>query len=105
MLGPGHSESTTVEWDDLDAAVAHAADIHEMALLTSSTDAAGARRYDLVTILDEPVRIVFTPLPDGAGDARPAEIDVQVGLFGDASREEAILATLTDRLDWLMQRD
>lgn len=77
-----------------------------MGLLASETEAGGARRYDLLTILDEPVRITFTPRENaGGGDARPAEITVQVGLFGDHAREEAVLDTLSERLAWLIERD
>jgi len=77
-----------------------------MGLLAAETDADGVRRYDLLTILDEPVRITFTPRPNGpAGDAQPAEVTVQVGLFGDHAREEAVLDTLSERLAWLIERD
>lgn len=95
-----------MEWDDIDAAVSHAADEHEMGILSVTDEQGGRRVYTLLTMTDTPIRITFTPAAgadeDGSGEV---EIEAQVGLFGDAQREAAILQTLRDRLAWLRERD
>jgi hypothetical protein len=110
LLRPGQHAEASTEWDDLDAAIAHVADTYSMALVATVDEPGGVRRYDLVTNTDEPVRITFRarPLddrPNDIDDAVPTDIEVQVGVFGEAAREEAILRTLRDRLVWLRARD
>lgn len=95
-----------MEWDDIDAAVSHAADEHELGVLSVTDEQSGRRVYILLTMADRPIRIAFTPA-EGTSGGGSIEIDIeaQVGLFGDARREAAILQTLRERLAWLRERD
>jgi hypothetical protein len=86
--------------------VSYAADRHEMAPLRLAVDTPTLRVYELVTIRDEPVTIVFErdqPAPDD--HPSPTAITVGVGRLGDPQREAAIGATLRARAAWLNRRD
>ncbi|MFG0275238.1 MAG: hypothetical protein ACF8QF_09290 [Phycisphaerales bacterium] len=110
LLRPGQHADASAEWDDLDAAIAHVAEQYAMAVVSTADEPGDVRRYDLVTNTDEPVRITFRArrlddAPNDIDDAVPTDIEVQVGVFGEPSREAAILRTLRDRLTWLRARD
>ena len=115
----GADAGTTLEWDDLDAAVKYVADKNELGIVDRMTvtmpDSAGAerviRRYVLVDVLDHPVEIRFSTDPgalaglQGASQSRAGSVVVRVGRFGDDQREAALVEALLKRLDALVMID
>lgn len=115
----GAGSGTTLEWDDLDAAVKYVADKNELGIVDRMTvtmpDSAGAerviRRYVLVDVLDHPVEIRFSTDPgalaglQGASQSRAGSVVVRVGRFGDDQREAALVEALLKRLDALVMID
>jgi len=115
----GVSAETTLEWDDLDAAVSYVAVRHGLALVERLTvpveDDDGldgvVRRYLLVDSRDRPVEIRFSTDPGalaglrGASASRSGSVVVRAGRFGDDQRERALVAALLERLDALVAID
>lgn len=88
-------------WRDMDAAVARATGEQGLAVLSSKENAAtGEKRYELVSVADEPGELLARA-PEGfiATDAptarvvgvRDAALTCRIGRFGSAERERALM--------------
>ena len=102
----GLSEPVGGPWDLLSAAVAYAAPRHGLAVLTVYDDDMGADRttrvrvYELLSVLDQ--RVLLRAEGDGAGPTPMlGRIEAEWTPFRDTRREEALLATIRDRLSVL----
>lgn len=103
LLGAGERESAVGDWDKVDASVAVGVSKVEMAVVSQRDSAPNERVYELVTSTDEPARLTVRRT-DGAGAAArasgPQVIDLfaQVGRFGNAEREKALIRAVRARL-------
>jgi|GEM_PF-6935617 len=93
-------------WDFLQAAIAAAQREHEMATLAEWSPEPGVRVYEMLTITDERVVLraeTTAPLDAPSSRFEPGDLSlaVRVGLWGDHEREEAIIRTITARLEAL----
>ena len=121
QVGPidGTSSATSLEWDDLDAAVKFVADRNELSIVDRMTvtiegpDGAeqAIRRFVLIDVQDHPIEIRFSSDPGalaglrGASASRAGAVVVRVGRFGDDQREAALVEALLKRLDALARID
>lgn len=86
-------------WDDLAGALVAAQRGHEMAVLSTSSPSPGVRVITLLTNLDERVVIrAETPAPDDAETPTTLDLRVAYGLWGDETKENAIIQTMRESL-------
>lgn len=92
------------DWDDVDAAVEAAVSKVQMTVVSSDDgEGSGPWVYQLVTITDEPARLVVRRPPGSAAPARvrgteTLQIEASVGRFGNPRQERALIAALRERL-------
>jgi hypothetical protein len=109
----GTQATAMADWDDIEAAMDVAISKLEMAVearpsreeLRSDQRGAECVEYKLVTIRDEPARVLFCrnkklAWSDGsAAGPEPITILVRVGRWGDSAREEELLKAIRARLN------
>ncbi len=97
---PGATGRLSAPARDLDPAVRFAASRVEMVVESISAADGGDRRYELLTLRDEPavVEIHSDAWPDDDRAPAPIAIEARVGRFGDADRERALVRAIARRL-------
>ena len=91
------------DWDDLNAAMAVAAERTEMAVVRAS-DPTGdglTRRFELRTVAAETVEVIVTRSEADTDQPQAIVVRAKVGRFGDPEREAALLGALRRRLEQL----
>jgi hypothetical protein len=98
----GVREDCTADWNDVDAAMEVAASKVEMAVVSQSLNSDNERVYKMRTSLDEPAWVIATrAAATNDGERITIQLRATVGRFGDARREEQLLAAARKRLDEL----
>lgn len=88
------------DWDDIEASAIVAASRCEMAVLIIMPRDDDRVIVDLVTVRDEPARVVASRRPEGM-----IELECRVGRFGDPARERELLRAMARRLGDLAGRN
>lgn len=83
------------DFDDVDAAVDVACSANELAIVTKATDEDGTRRFEMVTVGDEPAWATARE-----ADGR-VEMRVRIRAVGDAAWEDGFLDAVQKRLGQL----
>ncbi|MBC7773458.1 MAG: hypothetical protein H7210_13255 [Pyrinomonadaceae bacterium] len=93
-------EALVADWNDVDAAVQHAASVSEMAFVGAGTNDAGQRVCELRTIREETAWIIIERSVEGdpAGESIRLTLQAKVGRFGNAEREALLLSSVRARL-------
>lgn len=89
----GSARSVAGDFDDVDAAVDVACSVCELAVVTKSSDEDGTRRFEMVTVTDEPAWATARESSDGV-----VEMRVRIRDVGDAAWEDQFLDAVQKRL-------
>lgn len=92
----GSVRSVAGDFDDVDAAVDLACSVGELAVVTKSSDEEGTRRFEMVTVTDEPAWATARESRDGV-----VEVRVRIRDVGDAAWEDQFLDVVQKRLGQL----